>query len=154
MHGAFVSLMPLVPPRLGAPPNEAEDDDDFVTELRDGENEEGEDKDLGPGVGGNEVAVAYSEGTECFISVVDRQEKRLEYWPLDREVDGIAVEPSLELRVGEGLKSDDGEEEGYREHKLLAFEPDLSLVLLLRLAEEACHLVDVLLARQIPHRRR
>lgn len=64
MHGVFVSPAPLVPPRLGAPPDEAEDDDDFVTELRDGEDEEGEDKDLAPGVGGNEVAVAYCEGTE------------------------------------------------------------------------------------------
>jgi hypothetical protein len=34
--------------------------------LRDGEDEEGEDKDLGPGVGGDEVAIAYCEGTECL----------------------------------------------------------------------------------------
>jgi hypothetical protein len=33
MHGAFVSPAPLVSPRLSAPPDEAEDDPDFVTEL-------------------------------------------------------------------------------------------------------------------------
>jgi hypothetical protein len=66
MHGAFVSPAPRVSPRLSAPPDEAEDDDDFVTKLRDGEDEEGEDKDLGPGVGGDEVAIAYCEGTECL----------------------------------------------------------------------------------------
>ena len=72
MHRPFVSLPPTFPPLLRPLPDEAKYDDDLIRELRDGEDGEGEDEDLGPGVVGQEVAVAYGEGAAKGVSTVFR----------------------------------------------------------------------------------
>jgi hypothetical protein len=55
--------------------------------------------------------------------------------PLDGKVYGVAVEPSLEAGVCEGLETDDDEEKSHREHESPSLQPKLRFVVLIHRAE-------------------